>query len=96
MHDARVEGELKGDRDRIGNPERAQARRPARRLRWSGRCMTSTSRCRKAKQSIIATKRTIAIFTIVQRRSSRCSRKGFEVSLSGGSRKAKMLRSFIR
>ena len=38
---------------------------------------------------------TAAIFTIVQRRSSRCSRNGFEVSLSGGSRNEKISRSFI-
>ena len=48
---------------------------------------------RKAKQSTIATSSVIAIFTIVQRRSSRCSRNGFDVSLSGKSRNLKMPRN---
>src|SRR3954452_20180741 len=61
----------------------------------SGRCMTCTRVERKAKQTIIATISVIAIFTIVQRRSSRCSRNGFEVSLSGASRNRKMSRSVI-
>src|SRR5947199_4132297 len=60
-----------------------------------GRCRMATSRCRKAKQKNIATTSTAAIFTIVQRRSSRCSRNGFEVSLSGASRNRKMSRSVI-
>src|SRR5438874_13719720 len=57
--------------------------------------MMRTSVPRKAKQKIIATIRVIAIFTIVQRRSSRCSRKGLEVSLSGSSRNLKISRSAI-
>src|SRR5437764_6862192 len=57
--------------------------------------MTRTSVPRKAKQKIIATIRVIAIFTIVQRRSSRCSRKGLEVSLSGSSRNLKTSRNAI-
>src|SRR5436309_10928512 len=57
--------------------------------------MTCTSVVRKTKQSTIATTSVIAIFTIVQRRSSRCSRNGFEVSLSGASRNRKMSRSVI-
>src|SRR3954462_13780528 len=60
-----------------------------------GRCMIWTSVVRKTKQSTIATRSVIAIFTIVQRRSSRCSRNGFEVSLSGASRNRKMSRSVI-
>src|SRR5205807_3411162 len=54
-----------------------------------------TSVPRKAKQKIIATIRVIAIFTIVHRKSSRCSRKGLEVSLSGSSRNLKISRSAI-
>src|SRR5256885_14687977 len=50
---------------------------------------------RKAKQKIIATIRGIGIFTIVHRKSSRCSRKGLEVSLSGSSRNLKISRSTI-
>src|SRR5204863_8455530 len=57
--------------------------------------MTRTRVPRKAKQIIIARIRVIAIFTIVQRRSSRCSRKGLEVSLSGSSRNLKISRSAI-
>src|SRR4029077_5510516 len=57
--------------------------------------MTRTSVPRKAKQIIIAAIRVIAIFTIVQRRSSRCSRKGLDVSLSGNSRNLKISRSAI-
>src|SRR5438874_12794635 len=57
--------------------------------------MTRTSIPRKAKQSTIATTRVMAIFTIVQRRSSRCSRNGFDVSLSGNSRNRKTSRSAI-
>src|SRR5438067_12747104 len=54
-----------------------------------------TSVPRKAKQIIIAAIRVIAIFTIVQRRSSRCSRKGLDVSLSGNSRNLKISRSAL-
>src|SRR6267154_4014603 len=57
--------------------------------------MTRTSIPRKAKQIIIARIRVIAIFTIVQRRSSRCSRNGLDVSLSGSSRNLKISRSAI-
>src|SRR4029077_7992020 len=39
--------------------------------------------------------RVTAIFTIVHRKSSRCSRNGLEVSLSGKSRNLKMYRSAI-
>src|SRR2546423_4870404 len=52
--------------------------------------MTCTSIERKAKHAIIARRRAIAIFTTVHRRSSRCSRNGFDVSLSGNSRNLKM------
>src|SRR6266404_675814 len=55
--------------------------------------MTVTKVWRKRKQTIIAASNTIAIFTTVQRRSSRCSRNGFDVSLSGTSRNLKMSRS---
>src|SRR5207248_636709 len=61
----------------------------------SGACMMRTSVPRKAKQKIIATSSVIAIFTIVHRRSSRCSRKGLEVSLSASSRNLKISRSAI-
>src|SRR5439155_7303874 len=54
--------------------------------------MTRTSVERKAKQTIIARRRAIAIFTTAHRRSSRCSRNGFDVSLSGNSRNLKMSR----
>src|SRR5256886_6678514 len=50
---------------------------------------------RNAKQPIIAMPSVRAIFTMLQRRSSRCSRNGLEVSLSGGSRNLKMSRSAI-
>src|SRR5205814_6750683 len=60
-----------------------------------GACMIRTSVPRKAKHKIIAAIKVIAIFTIVQRRSSRCSRKGLEVSLSGSSRNLKISRSTI-
>src|SRR5260370_5145327 len=59
---------------------------------WSGACITRTRIERKARQTIIARTRVIAIFTTVQRRSSRCSRNGLEVSLSGNSRNLKMSR----
>ena len=57
--------------------------------------MTRTSVERKAKQTIIAAASVIAIFTIIQRKSSKCSRNGFDVSLSGRSRNLKMSRSAI-
>src|SRR5437588_5271893 len=57
--------------------------------------MTRTSTPRKAKQRIIATTSVIAILTIVQRRSSKCSRNGLDVSLSGNSRNLKRSRSAI-
>src|SRR5437763_16295435 len=57
--------------------------------------MMRTSVPRRAKQIIIAAIRVIAIFTMVQGRASRCSRKGLEVSLSGSSRKLKISRSAI-
>src|SRR6267143_1537064 len=57
--------------------------------------MTRTSVPRNAKHRSIATIRVIAIFTIVHRRSSRCSRKGLDVSLSGSSRNLKISRSAI-
>src|SRR5215471_9712320 len=50
---------------------------------------------RNAKQTIIATPSVRAIFTMVHRKSSRCSRNGLEVSVSGGSRNLKMSRSVI-
>src|ERR1051326_4955664 len=59
----------------------------------SGACMTRTSAPRNAKHIIMATISVIAIFTIVHRKSSRCSRNGLEVSLSGSSRNLKMSRS---
>src|SRR5881398_3071000 len=59
----------------------------------NGAWRTRTSQDLKAKQTIMATTSVIAIFTIVQRRSSRCSRNGLEVSLSGSSRNLKMSRS---
>ncbi len=55
--------------------------------------MICTSEVRKAKQRIIAAKSVIAIFTTVQRRSSRCSRNGLAVSDSGISRNLKKLRT---
>src|SRR5688572_10630823 len=58
----------------------------------SGRCMICTSEARKTKLRIIAARSVIAIFTIVHRRSSRCSRNGLEVSLSGRSRNLKTSR----
>src|SRR5688500_13984930 len=58
----------------------------------SGRCMMWTSDVRKTKQRIIAMMSVTAIFTIVHRRSSRCSRNGLEVSLSGRSRNLKTSR----
>src|SRR5207247_29632 len=50
---------------------------------------------RNTKQMIIATTSVIAIFTMVQRKSSRCSRNGLDVSLSGSSRNLKMSLSAI-
>src|SRR6266403_3424418 len=61
----------------------------------NGICSTRTSVDRKAKQMIIATTSVIDILTMVQRKSSRCSRNGFDVSLSGSSRNLKMSRSAI-
>src|SRR3954452_3017502 len=61
----------------------------------NGACITRTSVVRKARAKIMATRSVIAIFTIVQRRSSRCSRNGLDESDSGASRKAKILRSAI-
>ena len=58
----------------------------------NGRCMICTSADRNTKPITIAIRRVIAIFTIVHRRSSRCSRNGLEVSLSGNSRNLKRLR----
>src|ERR1700730_14037396 len=58
----------------------------------NGRCMTWTRADRNAKQITIAIRSVMAIFTIVHRRSSRCSRNGFDVSLSGSSRNLKRLR----
>src|SRR4051794_18536884 len=55
-----------------------------------------TNEVRKAKQPIIVTPKVRAILTMVHRRSSRCSRNGLEVSLSGSSRNLKMSRSAIR
>src|SRR5206468_8476949 len=60
-----------------------------------GACITRTRVERKAKQTIIATPRVMATFTMVHRKSSRCSRNGLEVSLSGKSRNLKMSRSAI-
>src|SRR5437764_12103163 len=57
---------------------------------WSGACMTRTSSERKAKQTIIASTRVIAILTTVHRTSSRCSRNGLDVSLSDNSRNLKI------
>src|ERR1700676_2274692 len=62
----------------------------------NGRCMIWTSADRNAKHTTIAIRSVIAIFTIVHRRSSRCSRNGFDVSLSGNSRNLKRLRKAIR
>src|SRR5881398_4112393 len=62
---------------------------------WSGACITRTRIEGKAKQTIIARTRVSAIFTTVQRRSSRCSRNGLDVSLSGNSRNLKISRSAI-
>src|SRR6266516_2432671 len=59
----------------------------------NGACIMRTSIDRNAKQMIIATTSVIAIFTMVQRKSSRCSRNGLEVSLSGSARNLKMSRS---
>src|SRR5437867_10432605 len=61
----------------------------------NGACIMRTSSDRNAKQMIIATTSVIAIFTMVQRRSSRCSRNGLDVSLSGSSRNLKISRSAI-
>src|SRR5205807_273397 len=61
----------------------------------SGACITRTSVERNRKQTIIATPSVIAIFTMVHRKSSKCSRNGLEVSLSGRSRNLKMSRSAI-
>src|SRR4029450_9221819 len=62
---------------------------------YNGACVTRTRNERKAKPIIIAMTSVIAIFTIVHRRSSRCSRNGLVVSLSGNSRNLKMSRSAI-
>src|SRR4029453_10092739 len=62
----------------------------------NGACNIRTSVERNAKQKIIAAATLIAIFTIVHRKSSKCSRNGLEVSLSGTSRNLKMSRSIIR
>src|SRR6187399_1445255 len=59
----------------------------------SGCCMMCTSDDLNAKEATIAIRSVIAIFTIVHRRSSRCSRNGFDVSLSGTSRNLKRLRN---
>src|ERR1700680_2817010 len=59
----------------------------------NGICSTRTSVDRKAKQIIIASTSVIDILTMVQRKSSRCSRNGFDVSISGSSRNLKMSRS---
>src|SRR6266542_4230698 len=56
----------------------------------SGICITRTSVERNRKQTIIATPSVIDIFTMVHRKSSKCSRNGLEVSLSGKSRNLKM------
>src|SRR5438067_8748276 len=61
----------------------------------NGAWSTRTRVERNAKQTTIATASVIAIFTIIHRKSSRCSRNGFEVSLSGRSRNLKMSRSAI-
>src|SRR5713101_2098991 len=61
----------------------------------NGAWSTRTRVERNAKQTTIATVSVIAIFTIIQRKSSRCSRNGFEVSLSGRSRNLKMSVSAI-
>src|SRR2546429_3767217 len=64
--------------------------------RWlSGAWIMRTSVERNAKHIIIATPSVRAIFTMVQRKSSRCSRNGLDVSVSGGSRNLKMSRSAI-
>src|SRR5882724_5465546 len=64
--------------------------------RWlSGAWIIRTSVERNAKHIIIATPSVRAIFTMVQRKSSRCSRNGLDVSVSGGSRNLKMSRSAI-
>src|ERR1051325_6235340 len=57
--------------------------------------MIRTRNERNAKQMIIVTISVIAIFTMVHRRSSRCSRNGLGVSLSGSSRNLKMSRRAI-
>src|ERR1043166_115946 len=61
----------------------------------NGACITWTSVVRNAKQPTIAISSVIAIFTMVHRRCSRCSRNGFEVSFSDGSRNLNRLRSAI-
>ena len=64
--------------------------------RWlSGAWIMRTSVERNAKQTIMVTPRVRAIFTMVHRKSSRCSRNGFDVSVSGGSRNLKMSRRAI-
>src|SRR4026208_1531161 len=62
----------------------------------NGACSIRTSVERNVKQTIIAAASVIAIFTIVHRKSSKCSRNGLEVSLSGTSRNLKMSRSVLR
>src|SRR5947209_10776036 len=54
--------------------------------------MTCTSVCRNKRQTAIEPTIASAILTTVQRKSSRCSRNGFEVSLSGRSRNLKISR----
>src|SRR5437870_6749757 len=61
----------------------------------SGACRIRTRAARNAKQTIIAIPSVIAIFTMVHRKSSKCSRNGLEVSLSGRSRNLKISRSAI-
>src|SRR5437868_4985535 len=61
----------------------------------SGACKTWTRVERNAKQTIIAMPSARAIFTMLQRKSSKCSRNGLDVSVSGGSRNLKMSRSAI-
>src|SRR5436189_2046681 len=62
----------------------------------NGACNIRTSVERNAKQMIIAAASVIAIFTIIHRRSSKCSRNGLEVSLSGTSRNLKTSFSVMR
>ena len=69
---------------------------PTCRLTWrNGACMTRTSVERKAKQAIMATASVVATLTIIQRRSSMCSKNVLEASLSGKARKPKTFWSVI-